>query len=283
VGETAAAERGGRSLSAFRLSPGVIFVVVRTTLLDFANRRYLWWLFGVALMLVMGLAVIGRWVPLAGYTTHDKAQLFAVGMGELFVNVTIIVVGLAIIRPEIDSGAAALALTRPVSYAEYVVGRYLGSAIMLAGSLAIMGVGSVVVVAVADSTADLTLLHGFAALAASGSVILAVMTVLAIVAGTIASAVLGFVIFRVAVQGPTVLALVNDGVVTGPAATLLRGFAYLMPHMIPSPIMAGHETPITADVSYTVLGPAWYDWVWALAWIAGCLALAVVEMRRREF
>jgi ABC-type transport system involved in multi-copper enzyme maturation permease subunit len=278
----AATERGVRTLNAFRLSPAVIVVVVRTTLLDFANRRYLWWLFGIATMAVVGLAIVGRWVPLAGYTTHEKALLFHVGMGELFVNVAIIVIGLAIIRPEIDSGAAALALTRPVSHAEYVVGRYLGSAVMLVGSLAIMGVGSVLVVAAADSTVDLTLLHGFAALAASGSVILAVMTLLAIVAGTIASAVLGFVIFRVAIQGPTILALIRDGVVTGPAATLLRAFTLVLPHMVPSPIMAGRETPITTDVSYIVLGPQWYDWIWALAWIVGCLAFAVVEMRRRE-
>ena len=64
--------------------------------------------------------------------------------------ISIIVVGLAVIRPDIDSGAAALVLTRPVSRAEYVAGRYLGSTLTLFVTLAIMGLGSFVVVLAVD-------------------------------------------------------------------------------------------------------------------------------------
>lgn len=269
-------------MNAFRLSPRPVGVVIRATLLDFANRRYLWWVFGGALLLVIGLAVVGRWFPMEGLTAQEKARTFAAGGGELFVDVVIILIGWAVIRPEIDSGAAALALTRPVSHAEYLLGRYLGGVVLLVGSLAILAAGSLAVVAAANGSVDLTLLYGFVALAMNACVILALMTVLAIAAGAIGAVIIGFIVFRVSVSIPTVEAFVTADVVTGFGAGILRIFAVVMPHMIPSPITAGQETYITDSVSITIRGPLWYDWAWALAWIAGCLTLAVVEMRRRE-
>ena len=92
----------------------------------------------------------------------------------------------------------------------------------------------------------------------------------------------GFVTYYVAGQTPTLLALVRDGIVSGPVGTLLRFFAVLMPHLLPSPLTAGDEVYLSDEVVFIWQGPVWYDWLWALAWIVGSLALAVRELRRRE-
>jgi Cu-processing system permease protein len=213
--------------------------------------------------------------------TQEKARLFATGTGGLYLLVSIIVVGLAVIRPDIDSGAAALVLTRPVSRAEYVVGRYLGSTLTLFVTLGIMGAGSFVVV-LASGHVDFTLLYAFFVLACNGAVILAVMTLLAILAGTIGAAILGFVTYYIAGEIPLVLALVRADVVTGPMAGLLRLFAVMVPHVMPSPLTAGDEVYLSDSTVFVLRGPAWFDWALALAWIAGSLAVAIWELRRRE-
>ena len=266
---------------SYRLHLRPMAVVIRYTLRDFANRRYLWWLFGVSAALVVGLAFMGQFVPLQDLDTREKARLFATGTGGLYLLVSIIVLGLAVIRPDIDSGAAALVLTRPVSRAEYVAGRYLGSTLTLFVTLAIMGMGSFAVV-LASGHVDLTLLYAFLVLACNGAVILAVMTLLAVWAGTIGAAILGFVTYYVAGQIPLVLALVRADIVTGSVGTLLRLFAVLVPHLLPSPLTAGDEVYLSESIVFIWRGPVWYDWLWALVWIGGSLALAVRELRRRE-
>lgn len=267
----------------FRLSLRPIVVVTRATLLDFANRRYLRWLYGALFLLLVGLAIVGRYFPLEGLTTQDKARLFATGTAGLYLLITIIVVGLAVIRPDIDSGAAALALTRPVSRAEYVLGRYLGAVLVLVTTILLMGAGSALIVLAAERTFDWTLVYAFVVMAVNGSVVLAVMTLLGIVAGTIGAAILGFVVYYVAGEIPLVVALVRDEVVTGFGANALRLFVAAMPHLLPSPLTDGQEVFISDTVVFTMRGPAWFDWLWALAWIVGSLALAAYEMRRREF
>lgn len=258
-----------------------VFVLTRWGLAEQANRRHLWWMAGVALALVIGLAILGASGPMPDLTAQDTARLFAQGAAGFYTLVAVVVLGMGIIRPEIDSGVAALILARPVTRGEYVLGRYLANALTLFLTVAIMGFGAFLVV-LAGGRADWTLLYSFAVLAFNATVILATMVLLAVLFGTIATAILGFLTYEVVGNTYLLAAIIHAGLVKGITAKLLMAFVYLSPHVLSSPLVAGTETTL-GDRSLGIMpGPTPADFLWSLAWMVGPLVLATVIFRRRE-
>jgi len=259
-----------------------VATVARYTLIEQASRRHLWWIAGIALGLACGLAVMGRFVALPGYTTRETVELFASAPAFYLVLIDLIVLGMGLMRSDIDSGVAALFLSRPVSAAEYVVGRYLGHAAVLVAAVMILGVGSFAVVA-ASGTTDWRLLYSFIVLAYNAALFLAIIALLGLVVGTVPSIAVGGVAFYALGQGSTYLlwGLAGTGTLSAGVAFAARAFTVLAPHVLASPLSAGKEAAFN-DVGFVVPGPTLPDLLWSLAWLAGSLWLAVLALRRRE-
>lgn len=258
-----------------------VAIVARFTLLEQANRRLLWWLSGIAFVLVVGLAVIGVWRPIPDLSTQDAARLFARGIAGLYTLAAIIILGMGIVGYDLDSGAVILFVSRPLSRGQYLTGRYLGNALTLAFTIAVMGLGTFLVVLV-SGRADWTLLYDFLVLAWNAAVILAVMVLLTVLAGMVATAIVGFLTWEVVGNTYLVAGMITAGFVTGVAAKFLTAFVYLTPHVLSSPLVAGTSTSFSGETSFVMPGPTVPDFVWSLAWVVGALALATLRFRRRE-
>jgi ABC-type transport system involved in multi-copper enzyme maturation permease subunit len=259
-----------------------ILTIVRFTLVENAGRRHLWWMIGVAFTLATGLALVGTFFPLPGFTTLQTVELFASTPASYFVLVVLVVLGLGLMRAEIDSGVAALILSRPVTAAEYVLGRYLGNAVAVAASLAVLGGGAFLVV-LAGGDADWKLLYHFLVLSWNACVFLALVGALGVLIGTVAAIAVGALSFYALGSGGTYLisGIVDAGAITGAAAVVLRLFVALAPHVLASPLSAGQETVI-GDAVFVFPGPTLADFVWSATWLVGALLFTIVLVERRE-
>lgn len=258
-----------------------VALIARATLFEQANRRLLWWLAGVALALVTGLALLGIIHPIADLSTKETARLFARGAAGFYTLICVIVLGMGIIGYDLDSGAAIMFLSRPVSRGQYLTGRYLGNAVTLAITLGAMGLGTFVVSLVGGRT-DWTLLYDFIVLAWNAAVVLAVMVALTVIAGMIATAIIGFITWEVIGNTYLLMGLIHAREITGMAAKLLTVFVVISPHVLSSPLVAGSVTSINGgQTSFVMPGPTLPDFVWSLTWIVGSLAVATVLFERR--
>jgi ABC-type transport system involved in multi-copper enzyme maturation permease subunit len=256
--------------------------VTRYTLVDLSNRRYLWWVVGIAIVLVSSIALIARFIHIGDLTTSQTVRTFAQTAALYYVLVVLVILGIGLVRSELDSGAAALVLSRPVSRTSYVAGRYLGNAAALVSSVAIMGLGSFLVVAVSGTT-DWVLLYDFVVVAYNALLFLALMMLLGVLLGTVGSvAIVGFTYYALAGGNMYLLvALIDSGTVTGPGAALMRLVLLVLPHVLPPPLLQG-QTMALGDTTLAMHGPTPLDLAWSLVWIAGPLALTVWRLGRRD-
>jgi len=257
-----------------------VAVIARATLLEQANRRLLWWLSGIALALVVGLALLGVLHPIAALSTRETARLFARGVAGLYTLVTIVVLGMGIVGYDLDSGAVIMFVSRPVSRGEYLTGRYLGNALTLGLTLGIMGLGTFVV-SLVGGHADWTLLYDFIVLAWNAAVVLAVMVALTVVAGMIAAAIIGFITWEAVGNTYLLTGLIHARAITGLAAKLLTAFVIVAPHVLSSPLVAGTTASVNGQTTFVLPGPTFPDFVWSLAWIVGGLVVATKLFERR--
>jgi ABC-type transport system involved in multi-copper enzyme maturation permease subunit len=258
-----------------------VALIARATLFEQANRRLLWWLAGVALALVVGLALLGIFHPIATLSTKETARLFARSAAGFYTLITVIVLGMGIVGYDLDSGAVVMFVSRPVSRGQYLTGRYLGNAVTLAITLGVMGVGTFAV-SLVGGHADWTLLYDFVVLAWNAAVVLAVMVTLTVIAGMIATAIIGFLTWEVVGNTYLVTALIRAHAITGLAAKLLVVFVVISPHVLSSPLVAGTTSSFNGgQTTFVMPGPTLPDLVWSLAWIVGALAVATALFDRR--
>jgi len=258
-----------------------VAVLARFTLHEQANRRLLWWLSGVAFLLVVGLAMLGVLHPISSLSTQDAARLFARGAAGLYTLAALVILGMGIVGYDLDSGAVMLFVTRPLSRGEYLAGRYLGNALALGATVAVMGLGAFATVLL-SGRADWTLLYDFVVLAWNAAVVLAVMVLFTVIGGMVAAAIGGFLTWEVVGNIYLVVGLIQSGVITGLAAKLMAAFVVIAPHVLASPLTAGTATTIGSGESFVLPGPTVPDFVWSLAWVVGALALATWRFQRRE-
>jgi Cu-processing system permease protein len=203
--------------------------------------------------------------------------------------------GVASVSPEIDSGALHAVLARPLSRLEYLLGRFLALAGMLAAYIVVMS-GALLLTAriVAGYSAGDTLL-------VIGLMIMQVLVLLAVsllgstVLPTLANGVVMLALFGLAWLGGIVEfigtippgndLMANLGTAVSlllPADAVWRGASYhLMP---PSLLVAGSLVSQGGAglpfASTTPIAPAMLTW--ALAYPVACMTLAVTAFRRRD-
>jgi ABC-2 type transport system permease protein len=201
--------------------------------------------------------------------------------------------GVASVSPEVDSGALHAVLARPLSRLDYLLGRFLALAGMLAAYVVVMS-GSLLLTA--------RIVAGYEAgdaVRAVGLMILQVLVLLAVsllgstVLPTLANGVVMLALFGLAWLGGIVEfigtvppgndLMVNLGTAVSllmPADAVWRGASYHV--MPPSLLIAGSFAnqgglpfAATAPMAPTMLA-------WALAYPVACLSLAVAAFRRRD-
>jgi len=203
--------------------------------------------------------------------------------------------GVASVSPEVDSGALHAVLARPLSRLDYLLGRFLALAGMLAAYVVVMS-GSLLLTAriVAGYEAgDVT--------RAVGLMILQVLVVLAVsllgstVLPTLANGVVMLALFGLAWLGGVIEfigtvppgndLMVNLGTAVSlllPADAVWRGASYhvMPPSLLVASSLVNQGGPGLPFASTTPMAPTML--AWALAYPAACIGLAVASFRRRD-
>jgi Cu-processing system permease protein len=248
-----------------------VLVVARWTVLEARRRRLL--AAGVVLSVAFVALFAVGFALLYNNQQRSLMEAEALGTGvlaareELLAMSTILVVlglygvqllgallglflGVASVSPEIDSGALHAVLARPLSRLQYLLGRFLALAGLLAAYVLVM----------------------------SGALLLTMLALFGI-------AWLGGILGFVATFPPGNELLANLGTAAGlllPADAVWRGasFHVLPPSFLAATSLAGGEVDGPPFVSTAPMAPAML--AWALAYPAACLALAVAAFRRRD-
>lgn len=293
-----------------------VLVVARWTVLEARRRRLL------AAGVVLSVAFVALFAVGYALLYHDqqRAVLEAETLGagvlsareELLAVSTLMLVlglygvqflgallglflGVASVSPEIDSGALHAVLARPLSRLQYLLGRFLALAGLLAAYVLVMS-GALLLTArvVAGFTpgdarrvVGLMLLEVLILLAVSllGSTVLPTLANGVVMLALFGLAWLGGILGFVATIPPGNELLANLGTAAGlllPADAVWRGasFHVLPPGFLAATSLAGGEVDGPPFVSTAPMAPAML--AWALAYPAACLALAVAAFRRRD-
>jgi ABC-2 type transport system permease protein len=203
--------------------------------------------------------------------------------------------GVASVSPEVDSGALHAVLARPLSRLDYLLGRFLALAGMLAAYVVVMS-GSLLLTArivagyqAGDATraVSLMILQVLVLLAVSllGSTVLPTLANGVVMLALFGLAWLAGIIAFIGTVPPGNDLMVNLGTAVSlllPADAVWRGASY---HVLPPSFLvassfveqgsAGLPFAATTPMASPMLG-------WALAYPAACIGLALASFRRRD-
>lgn len=280
-----------------------MITIAKLTIGEAARRRVLWVLVILALVAV-GLTTWGVSALVEGARDGGASDLdikFAVSQILIFIAfmfgfvlvMTAAFFGSPAIATDLESGVAQAMLARPLRRSSYLLGRWLGLAIVMvvysaiAGFLAIGAVGLVSGYLPPDSILPVAYLAGQALVLLSLTVLLS--TRLAPIAGGAIAVVVYGLAWMAGVLGKIGLAIGTTSLVTVsdavrylvPTDALWQGVVYgLEPsfviHSVGDQVVA-RSSPFFADAP-----PSPAILAWAGIWLVLVLALAINQLRRRE-
>lgn len=280
-----------------------MITIALLTIGEAARRRVLWVLVILALVAV-GLTAWGvstlvegaraEGVPLEGiFFVVSQILIFIAFMFGFVLVMTAAFLGSPAIATDLESGIAQAMLARPLRRSSYLLGRWLGLAIVIvayaaaAGFLAIGAVGLVSGYVPPDPILPVVYLAGQALILLTLTMLLS--TRLAPIAGG-AIAVVAFglawmagVLGKIGLAiGTTSLVSVSDAVrFLLPTDALWQGVVYgLEPAFVISAV--GGEDFVRSSPFYADSPPSTAMVAWSVIWVALVLVLAVNQLRRRE-
>jgi Cu-processing system permease protein len=203
--------------------------------------------------------------------------------------------GVASISPEVDSGALHAVLARPLSRLDYLLGRFLALAGMLAAYIVVMSAALLLTARIvagysAGDTArviGLMILQVLVLLAVSllGSTVLPTLANGVVMLALFGLAWLGGIVEFIGTIPPGNELMANLGTAVSlllPADAVWRGASYhlMPPSLLVGGAFAGQGGAELPFASTTPIAPAMLTW--AFAYPAACIGLAVVAFRRRD-
>jgi ABC-type transport system involved in multi-copper enzyme maturation permease subunit len=200
------------------------------------------------------------------------------------------------IAADIESGVLLAMLARPLGRGTFVLGRWIGLAIVVTAYGAVAGLLEIGAMKLASGYAPPDPFGAAAALAAQGIVVLTITLLLSSRLPAIASGAVAVVLFGLAwgvgvlggvgaALGVPSLATVGSIVrVAFPSDGLWRATIFaLEPGVVIAAITANRSTEILqANPFFAAAGPSPTYLAWCLVWVVGIIALTVVSFGRRE-
>jgi ABC-type transport system involved in multi-copper enzyme maturation permease subunit len=199
-----------------------------------------------------------------------------------------------IVAGELESGIVLALLARPLRRVEYLLGRWLGVAVLVFGYAIGAGAAELIVVRLVTGYAPPSPIPAIAYLCAEALVLLTLALALSTRLSAITAGVIGVAIFGLAWIGGIVggigVALGEPGVARVgefsrlllPTDALWRGVAY---YLEPSSLLiaAQEAGPATAAFPFFAAQPPSLPYLaWCAGWVLLVLGLAIVSFRRRE-
>jgi ABC-type transport system involved in multi-copper enzyme maturation permease subunit len=280
-----------------------MMTIAKLTIGEAARRRVLWVLVTLATVAV-GLTAWGVWALVEGARDDGASDLdikFAVSQILIFIAfmfgfvlvMTAAFFGSPAIASDLESGVAQAMLARPLRRSSYLLGRWLGLAIVIvgyaaaAGFLAIGAVGLVSGYFPPDPILPVAYLAGQALILLSLTVLLS--TRLPPIAGGAIAVVAYGLAWMAGVLGKIGLAIGTTSLVTVsdavryllPTDALWQGVVFgLEPSFIINAV--GDEVVARSSPFFAAAPPSVAIVAWSAIWMVLVLALAISQLRRRE-
>jgi ABC-type transport system involved in multi-copper enzyme maturation permease subunit len=280
-----------------------VITIARLTIREAARRRILWILLALTVVTV-GLTSWGTGA-LAGLARERGANeleiriavsqilILAAFMFSFVLAMTAAFLGAPAIANDLESGIALALLARPIRRSAYLVGRWLGLALVVAAYAAASGLLEVAAVGLLTGHTPPEPLLAVVFLAAQAVTLLTIAILLSTRIPAIAAGAVCVVLF-----GLGWMAGVFGGVARVFDADALAALSDVSRWLFPSDglwrgVVFGLEPPAVViaaqgiDIAegnpfYAVASPPLGFVIWSIAWIAGTLALAVWSLERRE-
>ncbi|NJD29431.1 MAG: ABC transporter permease [Chloroflexi bacterium] len=280
-----------------------MITIAALTIGEAARRRVLWVLVALAAIAVAittwGVASL---VDLARSEGVGELQL-RIGISQILIFIafmfgfvlvmTAAFFGSPAIAGDIESGVAQALLARPLRRSSYLLGRWLGLAIVMVGYAVLSGLGAIYAVAAVSGYTPPSTLLPVAYLAGQAIVLLSLTVLLSTRLPPIAGGAIAVVAYGLAwmagVLGKVGLAIGTSGLVgladasrlLLPTDAMWQGVVFgLEPAFVIGAIgdtPAGRGNPFFADTP-----PSPEIVAWTVAWVVVVLVLAISQLRRRE-
>ena len=280
-----------------------MLAITKLTIGEAARRRVLWVLVILAAVAV-SLTAWGVSSLVAAARDHGVTDLeikFAVSQVLIFIAfmfgfvlvMTAAFFGSPAIATELENGIAQAMLARPLARASYLLGRWLGLAVVIVGYAVVAGLLAIGVVGLISGYLPPDPILPVAYLAGQALVLLSLTVLLSTRLPPIAGGAIAVVAYGLAwmagVLGKIGLALGTTGLVTAsdasrfllPTDALWQGVVY---GLEPSFVINAAEGQFVARASpfFAATGPSPAIVAWSAIWVVLVLALAVTQLRRRE-
>ncbi len=278
--------------------------IVRLTIVEAARRRLLWALLGLTCAVVVltawgfeRLVALARSEGLAEtrITLGVSQTLILVAFMFSFVlAMTATFAAAPAIGAEIESGTALAILARPIRRAEYVVGRWLGLIVVVVAYAVGSGLIEIAAVRLVSGYAPPDPVGAVGYLSAEAAVVLTLSLALgtrlpALAAGAIVVVIFGLAWFAGVLGGigalfgaPALVTLADASRVVVPIDGLWRGVVYSLEPGEVLLLALTRGQALEANPFFASDPPAPSYVAWAVAWVAGALALASASFGRRD-
>jgi ABC-type transport system involved in multi-copper enzyme maturation permease subunit len=280
-----------------------MLTIAKLTIGEAARRRVLWVLVVLAAIAVSltawGVSSLIGAARDDGVTELDikfvvsQILIFIAFMFGFVLVMTAAFFGSPAIATELENGIAQAMLARPLPRASYLVGRWLGLAIVIVGYAFVSGLLAIGVVGLISGFVPPDPILPVAYLAGQALVLLSLTVLLSTRLPPIAGGAIAVVAYGLAwmagVLGKIGLALGTTALVSVseasrfllPTDALWQGVVY---GLEPSFVVNAAEGEFVARTSpfFAATGPAPAIVAWSVVWIVLVLALAVTQLRRRE-
>jgi ABC-type transport system involved in multi-copper enzyme maturation permease subunit len=280
-----------------------MLTIAKLTIGEAARRRVLWVLVVLAAIAVSltawGVSSLIGAARDDGVTELDikfvvsQILIFIAFMFGFVLVMTAAFFGSPAIATELENGIAQAMLARPLPRASYLLGRWLGLAIVIVGYALVSGLLAIGVVGLISGFVPPDPILPVAYLAGQALVLLSLTVLLSTRLPPIAGGAIAVVAYGLAwmagVLGKIGLALGTTALVSVseasrfllPTDALWQGVVY---GLEPSFVVNAAEGEFVARTSpfFAASGPAPAIVAWSVVWIVLVLALAVTQLRRRE-
>lgn len=283
-----------------------MITILRLTLLEALRRRTLWALVALTLAIVVLSGLGFEYLVSQARAHHAKELQLQVGVSQMLIfcafmfsfilAATAAFIGAPAIAADVESGVLLAVLARPLGRGTFVVGRWLGLAIVVSTYGAVAGLLEIAAMRLASGYGPPDPLGAVGGLGGQAVVVLSATLLLSSRLPAIASGAVAIVLFGLAwgvgVLGGVGTALGVDSLgaagsiarLVFPSDGLWRAAIFsLEPPVVIAAITGNRSLSVLeANPFFAASGPSPFYLAWCLAWVIGILALTVVSFRRRE-
>lgn len=198
------------------------------------------------------------------------------------------------IAADLESGTILAMLARPTSRADIIVGRWIGLVIVIVGYAVLSGALALLAVKVVSGYFPNEPITALAYLAGESAIVLTLALMLGVRLPAVAAGAVTVVLFAISWFGGVLgsLAVAFDAESIRPLTDLLRfavptdllwrGVIYALEPPLAILLTRGLGGAQEANPFFAASPPPTSQVLWSIAWIAGCLLLAIGLFRRRE-